>query len=601
LKEAGKGSAKSVSDPNPESKEMPKQTPEEIRQKMGYTGTVQELGKKPKPEELHLPPGSIRQAQRESRAERQLREAAERREEKLRRMGAQLKSETEGTASLAQGSTPGDTKNFERTHRYGRPEQKLRGEIPGITPLIALVVLVGVLGVLAWVTMVGGKGEEPTLLERPSSCPVERAQWRLASAPNGKFYSACVWSDKEVAFYNTLKDGFSASDLQKSGFVCRDNRSTWDGPGGGSSKDTWYVDVCESASGQLVFPTPTSTSLPTSTPRPTLTLVSKPTLVPSTPSSTSPIPDTTQELRLFMLDLINTDRINNGLEPLKLGSHLAAQLHAAELFRNGFLGHWGLDGLKPYMRYTLAGGTGAEAENVSGSNEPRIPGLRYAKTTVMDSLRVAQEGLMSSPGHRRNMLDPYHQRVNLGIACDNVSCTVAQQFESVYVNFKSVPSIEGGNLAVLSFSGQLLGGFVYYQTQVWYDPLPKPLKAAQIRATYCYDSGTPIVFIRELAPAGSYYTSNSNEYSWTNCLDPRDIDPASPPPRVTSSLPDYTGQVPSVDANLYEVQGSSFNIAVDVSKYTQEYGQGVYTIVIWGESSDGDTVPLTNFSIFREE
>jgi hypothetical protein len=62
------------------------------------------------------------------------------------------------------------------------------------------------------------------------------------------------------------------------------------------------------------------------------------------------------ELVAFALDLINQDRIANGLEPVDLGSNTAAQFHAEDMMEHGYISHWGLNGLKPYMRYTVAGG-----------------------------------------------------------------------------------------------------------------------------------------------------------------------------------------------------------------------------------------------------
>ena len=198
---------------------------------------------------------------------------------------------------------------------------------------------------------------------------------------------------------------------------------------------------------------------PVSTPRAPRVPITGSTLAPPpTPTVVAARDSATQDLKEFMLDLINRDRMDNGLTPVERGHNLAAQAHAEELFQRGFLGHWGLDGLKPYMRYTLASGAGAEAENVAGSNMPRIHGASYAKTPVRDSLLEAEEGLMASPGHRRNILNPWHQRVNLGIACDDVGCTVVQQFEHTYVQFDRVPSVSKGRLA---FAGRLLGGFTY--------------------------------------------------------------------------------------------------------------------------------------------
>jgi hypothetical protein len=144
-----------------------------------------------------------------------------------------------------------------------------------------------------------------------------------------------------------------------------------------------------------------SDSEPTTNPSPAPTAAGAPqapipasTLVPTPAASVVATRDSaTQDLREFMLDLINRDRIDNGLTPVDLGHNLASQAHAEELFHNGFLGHWGLNGLKPYMRYTLALGAGAEAENVAGSNMLRIRGVSYVKTPMKESLIKAQEGL----------------------------------------------------------------------------------------------------------------------------------------------------------------------------------------------------------------
>jgi uncharacterized protein YkwD len=321
-----------------------------------------------------------------------------------------------------------------------------------------------------------------------------------------------------------------------------------------------------------------------------------PTTKPITPLEPTPLPDSNGavDYRPYLLELINQDRKEHGLSAVELGKNTAAQTHAEELFENEFLGHWGLDGLKPYMRYTLSGGTGSEGENAAGPNTPRKRGVSYYKTLVEDSLREIQEGLMQSPGHRANILDPQHEEVNLGIACDDISCSVVQQFESNFIEFVQSPTIENG---ILKFNGGTLNGIGYYNSSVYYDPLPAPLNASQIRLTYCYDAGIPILFIREPAPPGSYYPTDISEFSWGDCRDPRDVDGSEPP--IRTALPNQKGLVPDEDASIYTAQGNQFDIAVDISEYIARYGAGVYTIRIWGQSKD-DFMRLTNYSIFIE-
>ncbi len=67
-----------------------------------------------------------------------------------------------------------------------------------------------------------------------------------------------------------------------------------------------------------------------------------------------------------MLELINAERKKAGLNSVTLGDNVVAQLHAEAALEKCFSGHWGVDGLKPYMRYSLAGGYQSNGENGSG-------------------------------------------------------------------------------------------------------------------------------------------------------------------------------------------------------------------------------------------
>ena len=53
----------------------------------------------------------------------------------------------------------------------------------------------------------------------------------------------------------------------------------------------------------------------------------------------------------------------NGLTNVTLSAIDSAQLHAENLLDNNYFSHWDLNGYKPYMRYTLAGGSGSVSEN----------------------------------------------------------------------------------------------------------------------------------------------------------------------------------------------------------------------------------------------
>ena len=159
-------------------------------------------------------------------------------------------------------------------------------------------------------------------------------------------------------------------------------------------------------------PTPQPTPIPTSTPRaptptptptpaPTPTLTPTPTLRPPTATPTvmptpTPVPDPDLrylEEKQYMLELINSERKRAGLGTVTLGDNIAAQLHAESSLDNCFSGHWGADGLKPYMRYSLAGGYQSNAENGSGLGYciRSADGYRAIRS-IKEEIREAMQG-----------------------------------------------------------------------------------------------------------------------------------------------------------------------------------------------------------------
>ena len=111
-----------------------------------------------------------------------------------------------------------------------------------------------------------------------------------------------------------------------------------------------------------------------------------------------------------MLDMINDERAKAGLEMVQLGDNNAAQLHVESSLQNCFGSHWGIDGLKPYMRYSLAGGYQTNSENFYGTDycitqDDGIQSLDPIEEVIHD--RMA--GWFESPEHRLNILDPCSQ------------------------------------------------------------------------------------------------------------------------------------------------------------------------------------------------
>ena len=109
-------------------------------------------------------------------------------------------------------------------------------------------------------------------------------------------------------------------------------------------------------------------------------------------------------LRLDMLEAVNRVRAQHSRAPLRLDQTLdhAAQVHAEDMARNGFMGHVGSDGSQPHQRLQRAGYRFTEyGENVA-------QGQVTVAETVAD--------WMSSPSHRDIMLDPDLAELGVGYA-----------------------------------------------------------------------------------------------------------------------------------------------------------------------------------------
>ncbi len=334
------------------------------------------------------------------------------------------------------------------------------------------------------------------------------------------------------------------------------------------------------------------------------------------PLNGGPIPNVTsavvtKDLKQHMLVLINRDRDANGLNPVVLGFNEAPQRHAEDMLRYSYLSHWGRNGLKPYMRYTLEGGTGLTSENISGLACPLTPGGRYRTVDLMTDIEESQTGFMQSPGHRRSILDPGHTIVHLGIACDKLGCSVVQLFDRDYLSYIDLPSISSDGL--LTFTAEFVDGFELSGVQVWYDEIPRSLTFGQLGAAHSYSVGQrPVASIRPPLKLYQYYREDSFTRARELSQDPYKIDPnTAPPHRVNKG--DYEDcveppkattrveeTVPWVTADEWEQSDGETSVSATIGPAMESFGPGVYTILVWADHTLGESVPVSEYSIFVE-
>ena len=326
------------------------------------------------------------------------------------------------------------------------------------------------------------------------------------------------------------------------------------------------------------------------------------------------------EEKQYMLELINAERIQAGLSPVVLGDNVAAQLHAEASLNGCFSSHWGLDGLKPHMRYSLAGGYQSNGENGLGSNYCIKAYERYqALSDVDQEIREAMEEWMDSPGHRANILRPHHKKVNIGLAWDRYNFMAVQHFEGDYVEYDQLPTIDKG---MLSFSGKgkngvWLGGGPDLTVQIYYDQPPRSLTRGQVARTYCYDSGLQIASLRPPPWGNEYYLDDTYITQQHNsCPDPYDVPADAPAPRSLDEAHELWGVayrasknlkamlvpwriVPWFTAREWTARGESFAVKADIRGLLAQHGSGVYSLIVWG-SIRGERVIISRYSIFHE-
>ncbi len=333
------------------------------------------------------------------------------------------------------------------------------------------------------------------------------------------------------------------------------------------------------------------------------------------------------DLKQYMLELINDVRTASGLAPVVLGDNAAAQLHVESAIENCYGAHWGIDGLKPYMRYSLAGGYQSNGENWfertgwyrrNGTTWSSLDycltkssrGFPPSVTDMRKEIRDSMVWWMDSPGHRRNILNPTHKRVNVGLTTDGYNFGAVQHFEGDYVEYHVLPSIAGSLLSISGAvkSGVRLSSVEDLGVQIYYDAPPGPLTRGQLARTSCYDNGRLVAALRRPLTGNSYWTEDEFTRTYEPCPNPYDVPADAPAPTThdegralkeatilaRKQLGSVSITVPWITASEWRVTADAFSVKADIG----DVPSGVYTIVVWAPIA-GEREVISEYSIFH--
>jgi uncharacterized protein YkwD len=219
----------------------------------------------------------------------------------------------------------------------------------------------------------------------------------------------------------------------------------------------------------------------------------------------------------YMLQLINQDRQAHGLSILAWDevAKNAGNQHTADMLKFDYFSHWNQEGYGPDHRYTLAGGQHVVMENLHTFSYTYQDGRGAPIEDWYTIINNAQTGLMNSPGHRANILDPAHTHVGIGMAYNPIKGKfwLAQEFTNQHIKLTQPLPQQATIGDKIQITGQIIGeDWENILLNLAYEPFPTPLTQAQLNRTSSYRSPAISLETRRISPSfNETITLNHNQ------------------------------------------------------------------------------------------
>lgn len=290
---------------------------------------------------------------------------------------------------------------------------------------------------------------------------------------------------------------------------------------------------------------------------------------------TKVLPD--DKLIQYTLQKINHDRSELGLPSLKLSKNKAAQIHSEELFQTKYAQptHLSRNGMKPYMLYSVYGGTNYMEQNVaiSGYNNDELKKcneLRCHKIDPYEQISKAEWGMLHNDticcndNHRRNILDRHHTHVSIGIVYSDYYFVLVENFENNYLMLDQQITRDYKNIQIVGRIEPSNSTYTIDRIGIYYDPLPTSLFWEENKSLNSYNLGDLVAIVAKPAPLFHLY--------------------------------EKPGNYKLIEAKRWYSDNKVMDIRFDLSSVMSR--QGVYTVVTFLKDNRLNSFPAGSYSIF---
>ena len=315
------------------------------------------------------------------------------------------------------------------------------------------------------------------------------------------------------------------------------------------------------------------------------------------------LPD--DKLIQYTLQKINQDRSELGLTSLKLSKNKAAQIHAEELFQTKYAQptHLSRNGMKPYMLYSVYGGTNYMEQNVAISgydsdelkkcNELRCHKIEpYEQISKAEWSMLHNDTICCNDNHRRNILDKHHTHVSIGIVYSDYYFVLVENFENNYLVLDQQIIRDNKNVQMVGRIEASNNTYTIDRIGIYYDPLPTRLFWEENKSVNSYSLGDLVAIVAKPALLFHLYEKPGNYkiieakrwYNDNNVMD------------IRFDLYEEPANYKIIEAKRWYTDNKVLDIRFDLSSVMSRHG--VYTVVTYLKDNKLNSFPAGSYSIF---